>query len=431
MRCMLKKSINSISYFVAGVFFIVIGFFSIFASDKLMKYVLIALAVGIFVNALLHFFIHLFKAENKFNLLFRTLIDLFFSAFLFYRVEFLKKWIIVLFGIYLLCHAICHLVNFIIYHKNHVPGKLKVLLNFIVIFVLSMFLILQPHQNLKYAGIIIGIYFLFYGFMNLNDFICEIIPQKYSNKFKSKIRFPLPIFLTFLIPQQLINLINETLEVKKDTSILYVTKEEKSADLFVLIHLARSGTATFGHVEIAFENKIYSYGNYDRHSRKWLNGIGDGVIAVAQKEDYINYQVFRKNRYLVEFGLKLTEAQKEKVRERIQKLVTENTVPYYSDLQLAEMGIIEMADFHDMSSELYKLADAEYHKVTKGKLKTFYVLKTNCVVVAEYILRSLGTFVPENGIIAPGTYYEYLNGEFMKKNSNVISRKIYTKENSN
>lgn len=394
-----------------------------------MKYVLMTLAIGLFINAIIHFFIHLFKPENKFNLLFRTLIDLFFSAFLFYRVEFLKKWIIILFGVYLLCHAICHLVNFIIYQKNNVPGKLKVLLNFLVIFVLSMCLILQPHQNLKCAGIIIGIYLLFYGFMNLNDFICEIIPEQYSNKFKSKIRFPLPIFLTFLIPQQLINLINQTLEVKKDTSILYMSKENKTPDLFVLIHLAHSGTATFGHVEIAFEDKIYSYGNYDRHSRKYLNGIGDGVIAVANKEDYINYQVLRKNRYLVEFGLKLTEEQKNKVKVRIQKLITENTVPYYPDLQLAEMGMIEKEDFHDMSSELYKLADAKYYKITKGKLKTFYVLKTNCVVVAEYILRSLGTFVPENGIIAPGTYYEYLNNEFMKKNSNVISRKIYTKEN--
>ena len=30
-----------------------------------------------------------------------------------------------------------------------------------------------------------------------------------------------------------------------------------------------------------------------------------------------------------------------------------------------------------------------------------------------------------NGIITPGTYYEYLNREFKKKNSMVISKNIY------
>ena len=33
------------------------------------------------------------------------------------------------------------------------------------------------------------------------------------------------------------------------------------------------------------------------------------------------------------------------------------------------------------------------------------------------------------GIITPGTYYEYLNREFQKKNSMVISRKIYNNKN--
>ena len=152
---MLKKSINSISYFITGIFFIIIGICSIVSSETLMKYVLIVLAIGIFINAILHFFINLFKPGGKFNLLFRTLLDLFFSAFLLYRMDFVKKWLIILVGVYLFCHALCHFINFIIYQKNHVTGKLKILLNFIGIFVLSLFLILQPHQNIKYAGLVI------------------------------------------------------------------------------------------------------------------------------------------------------------------------------------------------------------------------------------------------------------------------------------
>ena len=51
-------------------------------------------------------------------------------------------------------------------------------------------------------------------------------------------------------------------------------------------------------------------------------------------------------------------------------------------------------------------------------------------MLAEHILGSLGkNVIAINGIIAPGTYYEYLNTEFKKKNTNVITRKIYTKQN--
>ena len=51
-------------------------------------------------------------------------------------------------------------------------------------------------------------------------------------------------------------------------------------------------------------------------------------------------------------------------------------------------------------------------------------------MIAEYILGSLGkNVVAINGIISPGSYYEYLNTEFKKRNTNVISRKIYTKDN--
>lgn len=425
---MLKKSVHTIFYLFAGIFFLGIGFASIFASEQLMKYILLILSIGIFINAILRFFLTIKKESANFNLFFRTLLDLFFSSLLIHKMEFISNSIVILFGLYLLLQALFEIVNFYIYEKNRVSGKLRVFLHSCILLFFALLLITQPNQNLKFVGLVTGIYFVFYGLLNLNDFLCEIIPQKYSNKIKSKIRIPLPIFLTFLIPQKLINLINDTLEVKKDKSILYSEKEKENADLYVLIHLAKSGSAAFGHVEIAFEDKIYSYGNYDRHSRKLFDSIGDGVLAVADKDAYIEYNVLIQNRYLMEFGLKLTEKQKEKVRKRIQKLLTTNTIPYHSDLELYEKEVLKNYEGPDISSDLYKLANAKYYKITKGKMKTFFVLKTNCVVVAESILRSLGTFVPENGIIAPGTYYDYLNNEFLKRNSAVISRKIYTKE---
>lgn len=426
---MLKKSVDAINLLVAGVFFIAVGIFSIVSGSTLMRYVILLLAAGIFINAIVRFFLKIFSTKNKPELFVRTLIDLVFGSVLFFKVDFISASLIIIFGIYLLCHALIQLINFVIYQLNHVKGRIRIFIRFIVLLVLSLCLILKPNENMKYAGIIIGIYLLFYGVINITDFISEVTPQKVSNKIKMKIRFPLPIFLTAFIPQQLLNVINEAVEIKHDESLLNAKKKDESPDLEVIIHLANTGTASFGHVEIAFEDKIYSYGNYDRHSRKFFDGFGDGVICIADKDAYIEYQVTMRDRYLVSFGLKLNDAQKEKVRERVQKLVTENTIPYYSDVQLYEMGLIEKKKFRDMSSELYKLANAEYRKFIAGKHKTFFIMKTNCVMVAETILRSIGSFVPENGVLSPGTYYEYLNGEFKKQNTNVISRTIYTKEN--
>ena len=81
-----------------------------------------------------------------------------------------------------------------------------------------------------------------------------------------------------------------------------------------------------------------------------------------------------------------------------------------------------------MSSEIYKYANGKFYKIIKGKYKKFFVLKTNCAMVVDFVLSSIGKqILCVNGIITPGSYYDYLNARFKLKNTNVISRKVYTK----
>ena len=61
--------------------------------------------------------------------------------------------------------------------------------------------------------------------------------------------------------------------------------------------------------------------------------------------------------------------------------------------------------------------------------KIFFVLKNNCAQVAEQILKGNGKrIIKLNGIISPGTYYDYLNQAFLMKNSNVVTKKVYMEE---
>ena len=80
-----------------------------------------------------------------------------------------------------------------------------------------------------------------------------------------------------------------------------------------------------------------------------------------------------------------------------------------------------------MSSDIYRYANGKFKKVIKGKWKTFFVLKTNCTGLVDAVLNGVGLCILKiNGILTPGSYYDFLNQEFLKKQSNVIYRKIYT-----
>lgn len=331
------------------------------------------------------------------------------------------------FGLYLLLHTIINSIQYLIYRKYKIKGRLRVILNILFLILFLIPLLFNKEQNIQVTSIILGIYLIGYGLTKITDFFTVLIPKRTTDRIKQQIQIPLPAILNAFIPRKLITLVNEILEVESDS--LSYKKQSDVPDIYVLIHLAKSGTAAMGHMEIAFDEKIYSYGNYDMHSRSLFDTIGDGIILVADKEKYIEYMVDKKERYLVEFGLCLTEKEKTVVKEQLQKLLTTNTEPYYSDLEQFEKGLLPNGHYQDMSSEIYKYANGKFYKIIKGKYRKFFVLKTNCAMLAQYVLSSIGKqILCINGIITPGAYYDYLNARFKLKNTNVISRKVYTKK---
>ena len=72
----------------------------------------------------------------------------------------------------------------------------------------------------------------------------------------------------------------------------------------------------------------------------------------------------------------------------------------------------------------------EFYKFKSGKNKVFFILKNNCVSLANKIIGpTLNKHTKMYGILTPGTYYDYLEREYMKKSSIVITKKIYNKYN--
>lgn len=424
---MLKKTINSTTYFVSAMLFFIGSFLFIFRTGFTVNMLLYLLCLGILLDAILQC-IQVLTKKQKLNMLVRAFLDIGFALFIYWHPTFFQGSLSIILGIYLLVHAMIEAINYTLYKKNHIRGRLLVLIAFLVKFTLSLFLMLHPTAKYPYVMLIIGIYFGLYGISQLNSFISEMIPDHLKNK----VRISLPILIAAFIPRKLITLINEILEKEPDETTIEAKKNNsKKADIEVIIHLANSGSAAFGHIEISFGGKTYSYGNYDMHSRKLFDAIGDGVICIADRDAYIQYALQNKKRYLVVFGISLTQKEKEIVKNRIHKLITINVEDYYPDLQLAEMGKLPKGEYHDMSSEIYKLANGQFKKVTNGKWKKFFVLKTNCTGLVENILNGVGLHILEfNGLLTPGSYYDYLNREFLKKKGKVIYRKIYTNPTS-
>lgn len=425
---MLKSQIKNYTLLVIGIISIILSVLVLSNGTELLELVIYLIGGLLIITNLLNLLLIPFKKYKFIDTLIKTTINVIFGI----SIMFFSKYIItsftLIFALYTLLISIVNIISYVIYVENNIKGKLNVFINAITSLIFTVILLINPTLNIKYVLIILSIYLMLYGLKNIINFIFQILPKKITNKIKARIDFPIPLLIAMFIPKALLKEINEILKVDKEKKFDY-KKNDLKPKLFVIIHLAKSGSASFGHIEVSYNGKIYSYGNYNKHSRHLFDAIGDGIILVADKEKYIDYCIHNKKRYLIEFGIVLTEKEEKQIEKRINKLITENTEPFYSDLELYEKGKIMYDDFNDMSSEIYKYANGKYYRITKGKNKIFFVLKNNCAQVAEQILKGNGKrIIKLNGIISPGTYYDYLNQAFLMKNSNVVTKKVYMEE---
>lgn len=426
---MLEKSIKASYLLITTIFLVTMGVLLITLKIQFVDLLIRIICYGLILKGLINLLLLIYNKQNRNKkFIMRDVADILFGIIIISIRASIINLLPVIFGLYFLAIAIIRTVDYYIYQKNKIKGRLGMLFSVILNLFASIVLTINPHLKTKYIVIIIGIYLILLGIKYLVDLLIEILPNKILNKIKRSIKIPIPEVFTAFIPQQLISLVNEMLEVDPEARNYNYNKKDDKSDLQIIIHLASSGTAIMGHVEIAFEDRIYSYGSYDMHSRSLFQSIGDGVILIVDKQKYMKYCVEKRDRYLIEFGIKLTNDEKEIIQKNINELINTNTIDYYSDAQLIEQGKLSPKELTDMSSEIYMYAGGYFKKITKGKYKKLFVLNNNCAMMVNSVLKTIGkNVIAINGILTPGAYYDYLNRQFMLKNTNVITRKIYTK----
>ena len=338
----------------------------------------------------------------------------------------------IFFAIYTLFNGIVKLIVCVLYLRNSVKGAFLILFESIIFIVFGIIFLFYPIIHINEMLIIVGLYCILYSFSFYFDAIREILPNKSKNRIKRSFRVSLPLFMVGLIPRIALTEANEYFNtVSSDEQSDEPDYEEKTEDyepeLEIFIHVTEAGFGAMGHDDLAYKGIVYSYGNYDDSSLRLFETVGDGVLFTTEKSKYIPFCIEKSQKTLFSFGLKLTDLEQENIEKYLHK-VMEETYEWHTpfDAECIKNKNANKDDFTDYSSDLSKTMPAKFFKFKKGKFKTYFVLGTNCVLLADSVIGKSGTDVVKfNGIISPGGYFEFLDREFRRSGSQVITRRIY------
>jgi len=327
----------------------------------------------------------------------------------------------VIFGFYMLMNGIVKLLIYIIYKEQKLKGYHPTLLNSVVDFMFSLVMMFNPSQNIKRLTIILGIYLILFGITYFYDFLKDTFPKRFSTNFR-RIRITPPIFISALIPYGVYTKINNILD--KYVTPININKKKVSGniDLEIFIHVKNTAVGSIGHADLCFENKVYSYACYDDNSKRLLQTLGDGTfIIINSKSKYLKFCTNSSKKTIFAFGITLTENQKKKIKQELKE------IQKYAYRWFSKQETDNSNEYSDYASTLYKYTNAKYYKFYKGKWKKYFLFSSNCVKLVDKVLGATGADILKvSGIVTPGAYYNYLNKEFKRQNSNIIRKEIYT-----
>lgn len=329
-------------------------------------------------------------------------------------------------GVYQIFHASINLVTYVLYRKNKIRPRFRLLLDGLVLVFLGGTSLLSSTGNSVFQLFVLGAYFFLYGVSNIRDgFLFE--EEIGKNHLKRRIRISLPIVLAALIPARTLAKINKFMQENADEREdihLGMVKSGKTAELEIFVHTAETSLfSAIGHVDICYQGRVISYGNYDPSSETLFGMVGDGVLYFCDRDKYIDLCKRESQKTLFGYGIDLTPEMEKAVQKKLAEL-KQLTIPWEPSADKIMTG-----DGKEDYTYAYKIrheTDGELYKFIKSKFKSYFVLSTNCVLLADTIVGQAGIdILSPKGFIAPGTYQAYLNREFEKPNSIVVSKHVY------
>lgn len=427
----MKKRINAIWLFLYGSAMITLGILALIKGELLIVPLAGIGGLFIIINGL-HRLLKGMFTKRKTRLL-SCIINLFIGLFTFLFPFTSIALLTIIFSLYLMLNGIIKLIDCIHSVNNGTEDFSTDFIAFLFFFVFAILMLTGAFQSAGWLSAIVGVYCILYGITELKDFAREILPRRAKNILRRRVRFSLPLAVSTFSPLAVLKTYSKRLD-SREIDVDALLKEEKAfdddkrANIHVLIHVSMDGVGMVGHCDIAYKNKVMSYGNYDASSERLFGAVGDGVMFIADYDKYISYGISADKQMIIDFGLLLSDKQIRRVRRemaRIKKTTYRWRCPF--EKATYEGRKAELSDFSDYCSKLWHGTRARFYKFRSGKWKSYFVMSTNCVLLADSILSKAGTdIINTAGIISPGAYYDYLQKEYTLKNGIVVSRDVYS-----
>ncbi len=325
------------------------------------------------------------------------------------------------FGWWMLGHGILSMIEFQVLVHDQLPGGVKRFFIGIFSLLVSGIMLLGKSLSVKndVLSVAAAVFFLVYGLLGLL-FHLDVIRSRKNPSLPSWAVSP-PILLNAFFPLRVYISLKQ---LRKDSLHPVKTPEEKPV-LTVFIYMKGKGPEIFGHIDLSYRGTILSYGNHDPKNRCLHGTYGDGVLIKADEKQFLQEGINIEGKSVIGYGIRLNEEQRAALESRIEELLS-RTVPWKCAAQEAEEAGEDMSGCVDYASRLYKETHCEMYKFSRGKFRTYFVSSTNCVMLADELIRNRSlNLINLTGVATPGAYLSFLNTEYLKPNSIVVSRTLY------
>lgn len=412
---MFRKVYTPVRLLTEGLFFVAAGLLLFFRPAQTLALAQRLMVWMLMLSGLLALGDGLIHLREKRALLVKGLVLGLSAAVLACFPRFLSGSVALIYAIWVAVNA---LFKFFYAVQLKIDRQRGVLINILTGSVMALFavaLFFQPLQGVVPLAVLLGVYCVVYGVFVLGDGVRELLLMDIrGRRVRQRIRISPPILLTAFIPKWLLRTLNDPDEAEE---VAHWTRrnafdEGADANLRIFFHLSKTTAMGMGHVDIALGDRVYTYGSYDVHSNRLFGLISDGVLVQADREPYIAYCMAHEKKKLICFGVSLTEEQQASVSQAIAHFL-EGSEPWQPAPD-------------DEEASRVREANAVYYKLRRGRFQTYNALKTNCVALADILCGASGLdLMAQQGVVTPGTYYAFLERQFRRPNSIVISRTVY------
>lgn len=398
-----------------GIGLIVLGVLLFIFPEMMVDLITFALAWVLVVYAVIVYVQFLLYPGLNFQLFWRSIVYIALAVTLGLLTGFVHAATSIIAGVWILANAITKILYGIQLIKTKSPGAVMTFLVAALYIAFAVLLFVFLMDSYASLAIVIGVYSVICGVSHIIDGFRDLLGTEIDGKrVKQHLRIKPPVFLTMLIPMRLARRLDDPNEEAEIAQWTYQETELKDPkpNLEIFIHLGQNVAMGMGHVDIAVDDTVYAFGCYDSDSNRLFGLFSDGVLFTADRNAYIPFSLEHEKKRLLGYGIVLSEEQKQGLLDAVDKALEDST----------EWVPTKEGEMMDMRND----CGAIYHKIQKGPFKTYNTFTTNCVAMANILCSNGGVdLMNPQGVITPGTYVDFLDRQFRRPRSIVVSRTIY------